>query len=742
MRENFLADKPISEEKEDKFQRYRFSKRIAETIVNRISIDSIVIGLYGAWGEGKTSVLNFIKKELDSHQTNIIHFTFNPWRFTDETTLLTSFFNMLATELKESFVDENPAKGKNIFSKWYNNKKGDLKTDREAIGDLIQEYAKVASILGASDVVETVGKAISDGNIEKLKARIEKLLKDHQKKVVIFIDDIDRLEKNEIQSIFRLVKLTGDFAYTTYVLSFDENMVASAIAERFGTGDQKAGLNFLEKIIQIPLKLPLAQKTALINYCFELVNQSLESSEIILTSEEEMEFSKKFSSNFLLRLNTPRLAVRYGNSISFSLPLLKGEVNYVDLLLIEAFRVFYPEFYDFIRDKPDYFIGTYPTEQSSTSTLNLTKNDKFKKMFDDCSKLYNSDEIKNVQDAMVDLFPNVQTVLNVRRFGVGNEERRYNDKRISTNQYFNRYFSYVVIDGDISDVAFSDFLANITERDFQENIKEAICLIKSSTPANFVQKFRFKEKILESDISISLIRVITQLGDQFPEGKGAFGGWTNPRSQASIFISQLIRNQVIEDEKFGLVKWIITNAAPFQFATEIFSNCQVVNEERNDLFTKEQYAELSSNLISRAKSLSLNKPIWESYILESYSIMNIWANNFDKQDLKDYVEEQLNIFPESIASLLKGFVGYTYSSAWPLPYFGDLKKNTYDWVERILDTNFIYKKIGEVLKIDLFIINEYNELKHMQTDENMMKQFAYWHNKKENLISPVVEVEI
>ena len=106
MEENFLADKPISEEKDDKFQRYNFSKRIAETIINRTSSDSIVIGLYGAWGEGKTSVLNFIKQELNPHHPSVIHFTFNPWRFTDEAALLTSFFNTLASELKKSLVEE------------------------------------------------------------------------------------------------------------------------------------------------------------------------------------------------------------------------------------------------------------------------------------------------------------------------------------------------------------------------------------------------------------------------------------------------------------------------------------------------------------------------------------------------------------------------------------------------------------------------------------------------------------
>ena len=245
---------------------------------------------------------------------------------------------------------------------------------------------------GAGEAAEAVGKAISNVDIEKLKGRIEKLLADNKKRIVIFIDDIDRLEKGEIHAIFRLVKLTGDFAYTTYLLSFDENMVSSAIGERFGTGDQKAGLNFLEKIIQIPIKLPLAQKAALKNYCFKLVEQSLNSSQVVLTDDEAQEFVRKFTSNFLIRLTTPRLAVRYGNTLSFSLPLLKGEVNYVDLLLIEAIRVFYPELYDFVRYQPDYFIGGYGNDVYSHN-LNNEKVDKFKKLFDEFTKNYSPDEI-------------------------------------------------------------------------------------------------------------------------------------------------------------------------------------------------------------------------------------------------------------------------------------------------------------------------------------------------------------
>jgi Predicted P-loop ATPase len=732
MEENFLADKPISEEKDDKFQRYKFSKRIAETILNRTSSDSIVIGLYGAWGEGKTSVLNFIKQELKPHHPDVIHFTFNPWRFTDEAALLTSFFNTLASELKKSLVTEaNPPSNESNKEKqsWWQGKKGPLKTNTETVGEIIQEYGKVVSIFGAGEAAEAIGKAISNVDIEKLKERIESLLAENKKRIVVFIDDIDRLEKEEIHAIFRLVKLTGDFAYTTYLLSFDENMVSSAIGERFGTGDQKAGLNFLEKIIQIPIKLPLAQKTALKNYCFKLVEQSLNATKIVLSEEEGQEFVRKFTSNFLIRLTTPRLAVRYGNSLSFSLPLLKGEVNYIDLLLIEAVRVFYPELYDFVRTQPDYFIGAYDTDIYSHQPDNI-KIDKFKKLFDEKTSSYTPDEIADAKGALQDLFPNIDKVWgNGRNWRRGNPESCYNEKRISISQYFNRYFSYTVIEGDISDVSFESLLASIVQGNYTEKIEPTKKLIESATPDNFIEKIRFKEKTFDSPTSIAIVKVFSQLGESFPDRENIFYSWLTPNSQAAIFLAQLIRNQIDEVEKFGILSWTIENAIPFKYAYQIFNYCRNDKDEPKKLFTDEQYIELAGKLIARAKQLAGDQPLWEKFTYESKYMLNVWAADFNKQDLSDYVMQNLNKNPNSVIPLLKVFVGFIHSSALPTPYYGDFQKNSYDWLKQILDANFIYEKVGQVLGIDLSTIEKYEHLEHKQTDENMMKQFAHWHNK-------------
>jgi len=741
--ENFLADKPISEENEDQFQRYAFSKRIAETIYNRTNSESIVIGLYGAWGEGKTSVLNFIRQELSPFKPEIIHFTFNPWRFTDEAALLTSFFNTLAKEIKKSFeqkgvIQESNKQKENFITRQYsalreyiNKRKEDapLKSGFEVFGDQIQEYGKLISIFGVGEIAEGLGKALSNVDVEDLKLRIETLLKEHKRRIVVFIDDIDRLDKQEIHSIFRLVKLTGDFAYTTYVLSFDENMVASAIGERFGSGDFKAGLNFIEKIVQIPIKLPLAQKTALQNFCFKLVEQALNSSQIELTEEEGQEFVRKFTTNIIGRLTTPRLAVRYGNSLSFSLPLLKGEVNYVDLLLIEAIRVFYPEVYDYIKYNPDDFIGSY--QDYGSNSINKEKAEKFRARFEEVTQKYDKDQVEDSKWALGDLFPILKKVWgdNWINWDAGTPEKRYDQKRISTSQYFNRYFSYTVIEGDISDVALNDFITFSSTGNLEEIKSSLHQLVVTSTPANFIEKLRSKEKNLDPSAAMNISKGLSQIGEDFPETGKGFYHWLTPRSQAAIFIGQIVNYNVKKDERLPFVQWLIENAKPFEFAYTIFNYCRHDSSEPTDqLFSDEEYAALAIFLKNRAIKDADDTPIWEKFTFQSRYMFNAWSEK-DYPGLNNYIVDWLNKKDSSLPALIRVFTDHIISSAHPQPYYSDLDKKSYDWMKRTVNIDNIYPKVQELLGDKFNTAITYTPLEYKQTDENLMHQFVYWYNK-------------
>ena len=101
------------------------------------------------------------------------------------------------------------------------------------INDLLIKYSK--SFLKGDNTL-----------IEKKEILNNKLLK-YKGKIIVFIDDIDRLNKSEIRLLIQLIKAVCDFPNIIYVLSFDKSIVSSALSDE----QSLDGNAYLEKIIQL-----------------------------------------------------------------------------------------------------------------------------------------------------------------------------------------------------------------------------------------------------------------------------------------------------------------------------------------------------------------------------------------------------------------------------------------------------------------------------------------------------------
>jgi predicted KAP-like P-loop ATPase len=167
---------------------------------------------------------------------------------------------------------------------------------------------------------------------------------------------MDLVCESEVQYLFKLIKLVGDFYNTTYILAFDDEMVAGALAPLYGDGQKNTGYQFLEKIIQAPLVIPKATKRALVKYAIDLIDDAVKQVKVELTQDDVNRFRAVFDDSFIPAIVNPRLALRYANSLFFSLPLLQGEVSLTDLMLAEALKVFYPQAYDFMRANSGHFL--------------------------------------------------------------------------------------------------------------------------------------------------------------------------------------------------------------------------------------------------------------------------------------------------------------------------------------------------------------------------------------------------
>lgn len=707
MSEHYSSDKPVEIEKQDRFQRYGFSKRIAETIVQRENKEGIVIGIYGAWGEGKTSVLNFIKSELEQKES-ILTLTLNPWRYNDEESLIKNFLNKVAEVL-----------GK------------ELDTKKEKLGNFIEKYGTFGSIIG-KDVSE-IGKNLSNVDLETLKNRIDEFLKESESKLVIFVDDIDRLDKQEIYSLFRLVKLTADFTNTTYVLSFDEKMVASAIGERFGKGNIDSGHNFLEKIIQVPLQIPQAQPDALKNYCFELVDKAINKSELELSKEEAQRFVSAFSHNILLRLKTPRLAIRYGNSLSFAIPLLKGEVNHVDLMLIEAIKIFYPNHYSFIKAFPHYFTSSYSSHSTFGGQPVNEKKEELKKHLDDLA----SDLTKNEKDAIYQLlktlFPRLNEAFHNTFQHEGHKEW-LKEKRIVSTSYFKRYFSYAVIEGELSDVMFEGFMNSLETMKIKDTAKEMMQIVDKSSPDNFLFKARTYEETLSWKAAQNLILTIAVMSESFPKGGSFFSfGMDGAQAQAAIFIYNLLKNHKDNNEVFELSKTLMGKEIPYDFAYALNNWMRSGKTPEEKLFTNEQYIELAKILRLRVLEECGEKPIYEVYPDNLSYIFTTWFEDNPKE-IESYLKKYIDQNPEELQKLLLAMTPTATSTNHPEPYKTNFTKEHYEYLTKILDKEYLHKIISDnyLEEIEKEKVQFY-DFENKQTELNILRQFEHWYSKDDGI---------
>jgi predicted KAP-like P-loop ATPase len=103
----FIPDRSAEKSSEDKLNRAPFAHKLADTIRDWKLEESIVIGLYGPWGCGKTSVLNFAVERLEETtkqwalEKKPIIIWFNPWSFSEQEKLLQAFFQQIYAEIKK-----------------------------------------------------------------------------------------------------------------------------------------------------------------------------------------------------------------------------------------------------------------------------------------------------------------------------------------------------------------------------------------------------------------------------------------------------------------------------------------------------------------------------------------------------------------------------------------------------------------------------------------------------------------
>lgn len=336
--QGLISDDPIEpDEEKDSFGRRNYAKSIVSEIRKTVNKRAFNIAVTGAWGSGKTSFLNLIKgemdREVDDKKVKFITVNYNPWDFKEDKIigldLLKTISHELANEkeLQEKFkslmvslqgVDESP---------WY-----------KVIPNLLIGFSTEKSI---NDYREEIGKA----------------LQDQDKKLVIFLDDLDRLDGDEILEVFKTIRNSFNIANTFFILGFDTDYVVDQIEGKVkGNVAKDRAVEYLDKIFQMQLFMP-------------------SNSDYPWFKEFKTLVKDHFGIDVSLHSNFPiydkRKLFQFVNSLKVFYSENKiDDYNFKALVNIEFIKIKYPKFYSYVSANLYFVLDKYNSVNSTTIFVN------------------------------------------------------------------------------------------------------------------------------------------------------------------------------------------------------------------------------------------------------------------------------------------------------------------------------------------------------------------------------------
>lgn len=307
----------------------------------------LTLAIQGDWGTGKTSIMYQVEEKLKEKSSSnskrkIKTIFFNTWQY--------SQFDMdknLAVTLITDLIDELEVTDVN--------KRENFKKSLAVITKSM-EYLKLDfGILNIEKINDQLLKLISNeekaNNLKNLKQNLQSIIDDSIKennyeKIVIFIDDLDRLVPKKAIEFLEILKLFLDCRNCVFVLAIDYNVVLRGIKSKYGDDlDNEKGKAFFEKIIQVPFTVPVA------NYHMEnFVNVSLEKLNFYFNDDVTKNVTQLIRDSIG---NNPRSVNRLFNSVSLLMHIINpnNELENDDKLLIIAtvcFQLRFDEAYDYL----------------------------------------------------------------------------------------------------------------------------------------------------------------------------------------------------------------------------------------------------------------------------------------------------------------------------------------------------------------------------------------------------------
>ncbi len=297
---SLLNDWPIESASQDRFGLKNDVDKIVYIIKELNNSKTWSLAINGSWGAGKTSFINLIKEKIEEKNDYEV-IKFNPRTSKSASHIQEDFFNTLASAL---------SKYDSSFS--YN----------------LKAYMESLQLIDESGIVKKVVDFYHIWNKKSIKKNIEDSFDSLEKRVLVMIDDFDRLTREEILEVLKLIDSNAAFPKLVFITAYDKEQVNNILKELNKSDDAC----FIDKFFNLEYSLPMHISSYLMNTIYRDLRWDDNDKNEILDA------ISKYNSIFDKYIDTPRDAKRYINLFMVDYEQVAGEVITEEFLLVQLIK--------------------------------------------------------------------------------------------------------------------------------------------------------------------------------------------------------------------------------------------------------------------------------------------------------------------------------------------------------------------------------------------------------------------
>jgi len=674
----------LLEEKAVKYDLLNRTKIITD-LYNSINFcknkEKFIISITGEWGSGKTTILNIVKEKLDKEKFIIID-DFDIWKYSNEKSLIYGIVDEILKKININFSS--------------------LRINEIVNGCL--------GILSSRMDIKL--KYISSGNkmIEKLKIIVNNYLEKNDKRIILIIDNLERTNSNNILIVLKAISTVLGMERFIYVLSYDEEEMKSIFE-----GKLKINYDYVEKIIQLPLRIPEISRER-IN---KISNQCLKN--LLLYYGEDNNKIEEYITGFQIfseNIKDLRGLKRKINSIVNTCFFGINDLNKNDYFIIELINQENHKLYIQIKENCRFFAsedvskiyGEYIWDQVSF-------NKEATKYFDD---LFNIDENKKYKKILEIIFPNVKKYNKDRKNNervqfeyqgnniiISRDNEKYRDsiinKRIYNARFFDLYFTkdeneFIEIIQEIDEFIKWNNNSEYQNDEIEEKLEKILYLYNGINQKEILEIFEFYIKYIEKN-KYNILKYLIN-NQQYMKNDIQFLG-INTKRRAEIICSKIIEI-LSKEEAIKISQKIESDYKNVYFISNIL---YFLNSDKE--YNKKDNSEEVVNLINESYKILIENIFNNNiniYSNENYSRHNMWCIMRDER-IKKILEfiDKYTVFKFLSDFITESIGTYGYGYGFDIKNFKEI--TTYKFIDGIIN-KIDLNKISEIEKMIYEIYDE------------------------------------